>query len=64
MTNGEQLFLLLVLATFGGFGLWLGYNSVRFDRFRAGRPEARRLEAAPQDMAPNMAPNMAHAAAD
>jgi hypothetical protein len=55
MTSGEQLYLLLVIATFGGFGLWLAYNSMRFDRLRAGKPEARRY-AAPE--------GMAHAAAD
>ena len=55
MSSGEQLYLLLVLATFGGFGLWVAYNTIRFDRRRAGRPEARRY-AAPE--------GMSHAAAD
>ena len=44
MSSGELLFLALSIATFGGFGLWLGYVSWRFDRFRAGRPEALRHE--------------------
>lgn len=54
MTPGEQFYLVVVLATFGGFGLWLAYNTWRYDRSRAGKPEARRYEA----------PDMAHATAD
>ncbi len=44
MTSGEQIYLAIVLGTFGGFGLWLAYNTWRFDRRRAGKPEARRYE--------------------
>jgi hypothetical protein len=55
MSSGEQLYLLLVVATFGGFALWLAYNTMRFDRRRAGKPEARRYEA-PE--------GLGHAAAD
>ena len=55
MTSGEQLYLALVLATFGSFGLWLAYNTMRFDRLRAGKPEAKRYE---------VPEGIAHAAAD
>ena len=50
MTSGELIYLAIVLATFGGFGFWLGYNTWRFDRRRAGKPEARRHEEAPYGM--------------
>ncbi len=46
MTSGEQIYLVIVLATFGGFGLWVAYNTWRYDRSQAGRPEARRHEPA------------------
>ena len=55
MTSSEQLFLALDLATIGGFGLWLFYITSRYDRFRAGKPEARRYE---------VDHDMAHAGAD
>ncbi len=41
MSQGEMLFLTVVLATFGGFGLWLAYNSWRYDHLRAGKPVVR-----------------------
>ena len=47
MTPGELFYLAIVIATFGGFGLWVGYVTWRFDRSRAGRPEARRYQEAP-----------------
>jgi hypothetical protein len=50
MTQGETLYLALVLATFGGFGLWLFYVNMRYDRLRGGKPEARRMEEMPQMM--------------
>ena len=50
MTSGEVVYLAIVLATFGGFGLWLAYNTGRYDRRRAGKPEARRYEEAPHGM--------------
>ncbi len=41
MSMGGQLYLFVVLATFGGFGFWLAYNSMRFDRAQAGKPVVR-----------------------
>ena len=64
MTTGELFYLILALATFGGFGLWLAYNSVRFDRSRGGRPEARRLEAQQAQRLEAAPHDMAHASAD
>jgi len=45
MSQGEMLFLTVALATFGGFGLWLAYNSWRYARFCAGKPVARYADA-------------------
>lgn len=45
MTSGEMSYLILVIAAIGGFGFWLAYNTVRYDRSRAGKPEALRYEA-------------------
>lgn len=50
MTQGEMLYLALVLATFGGFGLWLFYMNLRYDRLRGGKPEAKRHDEAPSGM--------------
>jgi len=44
MSSGEVLYLMLVLSTFGGFGLWVGYSTWRYDRSRQGRPAVRYLE--------------------
>ena len=55
MSQDEMLFLTVTLATFGGFGLWLAYNSWRYDRHRAGKPVVR-YAAAPK--------STAHAGAD
>ena len=49
MTFGEQLYLALAIGAIGGFGLWLFCITSRYDRLRAGKPEARRYEA-PTDM--------------
>jgi hypothetical protein len=53
MTQGEMLYLALVLATFGGFGLWLFYVNMRYDRLQRREPAAKRHEA----------PEMGHAVA-
>jgi hypothetical protein len=45
VTQGEMMYLALVLATFGGFGSWLFWVNLRYDRMRGGRPEAKRFEA-------------------
>jgi len=45
MTQGGVFFLALVLAMFGGFGSWLFWLNLRYDRLRGGKPEARRFEA-------------------
>ena len=52
MSSGGLIYLAVVIATFGGFGLSVAYCTWRYDRSRAGRPEARRYEAAPHGMSP------------
>jgi len=47
MTPGELFYLAVVFATFCGFGFCIAYVTWRFDRSRAGQPEAIRYEAAP-----------------
>jgi hypothetical protein len=40
MSKGEQLYLAMVIAVFCGWGLWMFYLTLRYDRTRKG-PEAR-----------------------
>ncbi len=36
MSKGEQLYLAMVIAVFGGWGLWMFYLTWRYDRSRKG----------------------------
>ena len=58
MSKGEQLYLALVIAVFGGWGLWMFYLTWRYDSSRKG-PEAIRAHDEPHHHQ-----SLAHGAAD